>query len=99
MKGASIMYVDIVALDGANEVRLIKAAMELYPEYSKRFGLVFEFIPGRGVKLYVKLSEEQSVHQQEMKLVGHGVGILKRANIQGSVEPKRLHEGNAMFGL
>jgi hypothetical protein len=99
MKGVMTMYAEIIPVEARNEAKLIKAAMELYPEYSKKFGVVLEVVPGHSIKLYVQLSEDRDIHEQKLKLISHGVGILKRCNVQGSVETKRLREGNAIFGL
>jgi len=93
------IYAEVRPTDKNKEETLIRTAMELFSDYSKDFGLVFEFIPGFGLKLYVKINPNASMHDQRVRLTGHGVSLLKKANIQGSVQVKQLVGKTALFGL
>ena len=71
------MYADVIPKYLSQERWLFKAALEMYPKLAKPKGLVFEFIPGSGIRISAG---------EERLLVRTGVLILKHAEVPGSVE-------------
>lgn len=74
------MYAEVTPRYLSQERWLFQAALEMYPKLAKPRGLVFEFVPGSGIRISAG---------EERLLVRTGVLILKHAKVPGSVEMVR----------